>query len=40
MERYCLLLFNGDSVSDCEEEKVLEMGSGDGYTTLRMVLMP
>lgn len=33
-------LFNGDRVSFEEEAKVLEMGWGDGCTTVRMYLMP
>ena len=32
-------LFNGDRVSVREDEKVLEMDSGDGCTTMGMYLM-
>ena len=34
------LVFNGDRVSVWEDEKVLEMESSDGHTTIRMYLMP
>ena len=33
------LPFNGFRVSVCDDEKVLEIDSGDGYTTLCMDLM-
>ena len=32
--------FNGDRVSVWEDEEVLEMDGGDGYTILWMYLMP
>lgn len=34
------LLFSGYSVSAGEEEKLLEMNGGGGYTAKRMYLMP
>ena len=34
------LLFKGYRVTGWDDEKVLEMGSGDGYTILRMYLTP
>lgn len=36
MRNYCLM----NTVSVCDDEKVLEMGSGNGCTALRMYLMP
>lgn len=35
-----VLLFNGYRVSVWEDEKVLEMTGGDGYTTMWIYLMP
>ena len=33
-------MFNGDRISVWEDEEVLEVDSGDGYTALWMYLMP
>ena len=33
-------MFNGHTVSAWEEETVLEMDGGDGYTVMWMYLMP
>lgn len=35
-----MLLFNGDRVSVCENEEVLEMDGDDGCTTVWMYLPP
>ena len=34
------LMFNGDIISALQDEKMLEVDGGDGYTILRMCLMP
>lgn len=34
------LLFKGHRVSVWKDEQVLEMESGDGYTTLQIYIMP